>query len=496
MASASSSSSVWSNKWLFVLAAIGAAAGIGNLWRFPYMVYENGGAAFILAYLICLVILVIPLIIMEVAFGQTERDEFVTTLGKKAGTFGRFVGWLMLTVFFLVIGYFAVVVSWAVDFAYFSPTLAWGNDAQSFFYDKILQISSDPLDFGKFSLPIVGGLIITYLASYFSIFKGIKSIGKVIRWTVPLPFILLFILLINSLFLPGSGDGFRFLLSPDWARLGDITMWKSAVSQSFMSANIGLVMTFFYATFNKKETNMAQMGTLIALGNAAVSFLAAFAIFGTLGYMAQTQGVPISEVVTSGPTLAFVTFPNALSLLPAFGSVMAVLFFLSIFTLAIDTIFIVIEVPAYTLRRQFGFFRKMSAQCVAAVVCTIFFVWSLFYAGGNGLMRLDVVDHFLWGHLLFWAVIPEILIIGWLTPVEKLRTYINQYSGFQIGRWFNFIVRWLAPAFLIGLYVVSLPKELSENYGGYPDEMLWTWGYIPLILAVVISGVLALRRSH
>ena len=487
---------LWKSKWLFILAAIGAAAGLGNLWRFPYMVYDNGGAAFIVAYLICLFIVVIPMLTVETALGQMERKDIVSILGDKAGWFGRFVAWMAVISIALVTGYYCVVIAWSADFLYNSPSLAWGSDAQSFFFNNVLHLHDDPLRFGNFSMPIVIGLVFTYFAVYLSIFKGITSIGHVIKWTVPLPFILLTILFINSIFLPGSADGFRYLLIPEWGKLADIEIWKNAASQSFFSANVGMVITIIYAGYNPDKTNIALSAFLISIGNAAVSFLAGLAIFGTLGYTALAQGLPVTEVVASGPTLAFVAFPNALYTLPFARGFFAFVFFLAVITLAIDSAFALVEIVATTIRNEF---RKMSAripnEIFIGILCVIFFLWSLTFAGQNGLMILDTLDHVLVSHVFFWFIIPQIIIIGWLVPIDKLRLHINNVSRIEIGKWFNILVKFIVPVFLLVIYIPSISLDLKEPYGGYPNEFLVVWFYRPIIGIVIVSAILAFR-SH
>jgi len=491
-----STSHQWKSQWLFVLAAVGAAAGLGNLWRFPYMVYEHGGSSFIIAYLICLFVMVIPLMMVEVALGQTERKEFVALLGDKAKWLGRTVAWMMILLIILLLGYYVPVASWGVNYFYHSFSVAWGADAQSFFYNNVLQLTDSPAEFGSFSIPIVIGLTVSYIAVYFSIFRGLESISKVIKWTVFLPLILLLILFVNSIFLPGSSDGFLYLLTPDFSKLFTIEVWKNAASQSFLSANVGLIITLFYAGFNAKKTNIVRSTIWIALGNALVSFLAAFAIFGTLGYTALQKGVEITEVVASGPTLAFVAFPDALATLPFAQSIFAVLFFVTVFTLAIDTIFAALEVVISTLRSEFAALRRLPKEKMLAVSCILLFCWSLAFAGGNGLYRLDAMDHALWAHLFYWAVIPQIIIIGWFTPVSALRKRINESGGIQLGSWFDVIVKYVAPLFLIVLYVSSLPAEFSGSYEGYSHTFLSYWFYGPIVVAVLLSGLLALRKSR
>lgn len=488
------SSSLWTSKWFFILASIGAAAGLGNLWRFPYMVYENGGAIFMIAYIVCLLLLVIPLMMVEVTLGQTERKEFVTLLGENAGWIGKCCAWMMVLLIILLLGYYTPVAAWGIDYLFYSRTLPWSEGAEPFFYSNILQITDDASIFGSFSPPVIWGLFVSYIAVFFSIFQGTKSVSRVIKWTVSLPFILLAVLFLNSLFLPGSIDGYLYLLVPEWSKLWTIEVWKNAASQSFLSANIGLAMTMFYARFNKQDTDIVRSTLFIALGNAGISFLAAFAIFGTLGYTAQMQGVAITEVVASGPTLAFVAFPDALAALPFGQKIFSFLFFLTIFTLAVDTIFAALEVVVATLHTQVGWIRKYSKQTVTGVCCLLFFVWSLAFAGGNGLYRLDALDHGLWAHLFYWAVIPQILIIGWKVPISAIRTNINATSSKKMGIWLNGIVKFIAPLFLISLYISSLPAEFAEPYGGYTNNFLHYWMWGPIIGVVIISAILATKK--
>lgn len=487
--------SLWQSKWFFVLASVGAAAGLGNLWRFPYMVYENGGAVFIVAYIVCLFLLVIPLMMVEVAIGQTEKEEFITLLSNKAGWIGRFAGWMMILVIIALLGYYTPVAAWGLDYLYHSLAVSWGSGAESFFYENILHLTDEPSTFGGFSTPVVWGLAVSYLAVFFSIFQGIKSISRVIKWTVSLPFVLLSVLFINSLFLPGSTDGFLYLLVPDWSQVLTISVWKNAASQAFLSANIGLIITIFYARFNTEHNDIVKSTLFIALGNAAVSFLAAFAIFGTLGHTAFVQGKAITEVVASGPTLAFVAFPDALATLPFGQNIFSILFFITIFTLAVDTIFAALEVVVATLNTQFQSLQKMQYQLLTALCCVLFFFWSLAFAGGNGLYRLDAIDHALWAHVFFWGVIPQIIIFGWKIPVSVLRERINASSTIHIGSWLDIIMKWVGPLFLLALYCSSLPTELAAPYGGYETEFLMYWMYGPMIGIAVLSALLALRKQ-
>ena len=489
------STSLWQSKWFFILASIGAAAGLGNLWRFPYMVYENGGAVFIIAYIVCLFLLVIPMMMMEITIGQTERKEFVHLLSEKSGWIGRFFAWMMVLVIITLLGYYTPVAAWGLDYLFHSLTLSWANGAEPFFYENILHITDNPSVFGGFSTPVVWGLVVAYLMVFFSIFQGITSITRVIKWTVSLPFFLLAILFVNSVFLEGSSAGFAYLLIPDWSKMATITIWKDAASQAFLSANIGLIITMFYARFNNATTDIIRSTLYIALGNAAVSFLSAFAIFGTLGHVAFTKDLSITEVVASGPTLAFVAFPDALAALPFGQKIFSAVFFITIFTLAIDTIFAALEVVVATVHIQWKWLHKYSRKHITALFCILFFLWSLVFAGGNGLYRLDAIDHALWSHVFFWAVIPQIIILGWKMPISTIRKRINATSTLKANYLLDIMIKWIAPLFLIGLYISSLPSELQTAYGGYEKDFLTYWMYYPMIIIIGISIILATKKS-
>jgi len=485
----------WSSRWVFILAAIGAAAGLGNLWRFPYMVYENGGGAFLFAYLLILLGFGLPLVIMEVAFGQKAQTEVVQAFRNSAGTFGRFVGWLTIGVVTLIAGYYAAVVAWGVDFLLASTTLAWGNDAQSFFHNQILNLSPSAEVWGGFSWPVVLALIVVYTAVYLSIFKGLSSLSSVVKWTVPLPFVFLLALFVNSLFLPGSSEGFAYFLVPDWSQLASSSLWKNALTQAFFSMNIGLGLTILYASYNPQRQPVVQSGLMIALGDAMVSLVAGLAMFGTLGWMATSQGAAIETVVNAGPTLAFVTIPTALALLPFAAKLFAALFFLSILTLAIDSLFAMLEVVSAALRKQFAALGKIPLASFTAGLCSVFFIWSLCFAGGNGLYRLDILDHFVFGHLFYLAILLQLLLIGWVLPAEKLRIFINHVSGFVMPVAFDYLIRFIAPTVFLWIYISALPAELDGNYEYYPtDQILW-WGVFPLVLVLGISYILATDKS-
>ncbi len=485
----------WNSQFIFILAAVGAAAGLGNLWRFPYLTYENGGGAFLVVYLLCLFLIAKPLMMMEIALGQKSKKEIVESLEDKAGKFGRFVGWFAIMILLALAGYYASIIGWGFSFLVASPTIEWGNNAQEFFHQNILTLTDSAQTIGGISKYLVLGIFATYLAVYFSIFRGLKSVSNVVKWTVPLPFLLLFILFLNTSTLEGAMDGFKYFLTPDWAKLGSVKLWKDAASMALFSTNVGLVLTYAYSTFNHNKNDIVKSAWWIGIGDMLVSLTAGLAMFGSLGYMAHQKGIAISEVVESGPTLAFVTIPTALASFPFFPGLFATIFFLAILTLAIDSMFAIVETISLTLKNQFGFFKKLKNKKRVEIICILLFFWSLAFATGNGLYRLDVMDHFFFSHLFYIGVVLQIIVIAWIYGAEKIRKTINETSKFKVGIWFDLLIKFFAPLVFIYLYASTLPKELSENYGGYSTEFLFNWGYLPMILAFVFSFIFTLKDT-
>lgn len=484
---------VWSSKWTFILASIGAAAGLGNLWRFPYLTYENGGAAFLVAYIICLFALAKPLIMTEIALAQKFKTDILGSFDTAAGGIGRFFAWVILLMVFVLGMYYAGIIAWAFDFLYASPNLAWGDDAAGYFFQDILNYEADPAGYGSMSLPILYGLIATYIAVYLSIFKGVLSVGNVVKWTVPLPFFFLVILFLNSTTLEGSFEGLKFFLIPKWEMLMEPKLWKDAITMSFFSTNVGLALTMVYAQHNKEKTDIVHSAWMIGIGDFLVSLTAGLSIFGTLGYMAASQGVAISEVVQSTISLVFIALPTGLAQLPWMPEIFAVLFFGSILLLAIDSMFALIEAVVSALRIQFAGLKKMKLERLVALVCVFSFLGSLLFIGQNGLTRFDTLDHFLFSHLFYFTITAYVIIVGWFLPIDTLRQYINSVSKMQLGSWFNGIVKFLAPIVFVGLYLSSLPAELEKNYEGYSDHTILFWGILPLVFIVLVALFLSSR---
>ena len=203
----------WVNRPAFIFAAVGSAVGLGNLWRFPYICYSNGGGAFLIPYFVALLTCGIPLMMLEIGLGQMMQGSAPSSwrgVGKK----WEWVGWWSTWIAFIVVGYYTVIMAWGWNYLYHSFSLGWGKDAQGFFYHDMLKVSEGPGEMGSLVWPIVAALAFSYIIMGLIIYRGPEGISKVVLWTVPLPIILIIILMVRGLTLPGAMDGLEFYLTP------------------------------------------------------------------------------------------------------------------------------------------------------------------------------------------------------------------------------------------------------------------------------------------
>ncbi len=223
----------WSSKAVFILAAVGSAVGLGNVWRFPYLAGQYGGGAFLIPYLIAFVVMATPILMLELAIGQKMQQGSIKSLRHMHPAFCG-VGLLGVISAFLVVAYYAVVMAWCLLYLWRSLTVPWADDPKDFFFGNILQISDDVGQLGGFNWPVVAALATVWLMIYFCIWQGPKSVGKVVLYTVPIPVVVLAVLFVRSLTLPGFGAGWRLYLTPVWSAMLSPEVWTAAASQAFL----------------------------------------------------------------------------------------------------------------------------------------------------------------------------------------------------------------------------------------------------------------------
>ncbi|HEX9746161.1 MAG TPA: sodium-dependent transporter [bacterium] len=494
----------WDSRSAFVLAAIGSAIGLGNVWRFPYIAYDNGGGAFLIPYFVALLTAGIPLMILEMGVGQILQGGAPTALAKVKKSF-EWVGWYAILVAAVITFYYCVIMAWAMNYLIHSLTLKWSNWTPegaipanpaegityegAFFNDFILRVSDGPQHLGNISTPLIIGLAITWFLIYLSIRKGVLTVGKVVLVTVPLPFVLLIILFFRGITLPGAIDGIEAYLHPDFNALKDINVWAAAFGQIFFSLSVGFGVMIAYASFRPKNSDIVNNAFITSLANCGTSFFAGFAVFSILGYMANVQGKEVAEVASSGLGLAFVAFPTAITLLPVGAQIVAVLFFLMLLALGIDSAFSLVEAASTAFSDEL----KINRHLTTVILCVIGFIAGLVFITDGGLHWLDIIDNWMnaWG--LMVVAFFEALLIGWFFNIGHLRDKIDQCSEIKAGKWWPFMIKWVATPILGIIIVWNYINESQHPYGNgaYPEWALQQGGWGIMFVLLVLSFLLS-----
>ena len=481
----------WASRTVFLFVAIGSAVGLGNVWRFPYLTYKFGGGAFLIPYLIALFVIGIPLLILEFAIGQKIQQGAIGSF-KKMNPRLRGIGFGAIFSGFIVVVYYAVVMAWSLIFFIdsFKAKLPWADDSQAFFFDRVLQISGSVNNIGGINWHVFFALLIIWIIIYFCVWKGVKSVGKVVMITMPLPVILLALLFIRGITLDGALIGIYYYLRPDFSALFSSEIWLAAASQIFFTLSLAFGIMIAYASYNKAREDIKGDAYITALTNSGISLFAGFVVFSVLGYMATATSVGVDEVVASGPGLVFAVFPQALSLMPL-AWFFSALFFLTLLSLGVDSAFSLVEAVNITIADKF---KKVKVKHIAFAVCSVAFLLGILFTTNAGLYFLDIVDHFITNFGLVIVGIFECIAVGWIYGADKLRKYINSVSKRKIGKWWDFQIKYLIPLILIILVVTQFLTEIKGPYGGYP---LWaiSIGWATIAFPIIISICLAFKKK-
>ncbi|MFA5088954.1 MAG: sodium-dependent transporter [Candidatus Omnitrophota bacterium] len=481
----------WRSRMGFVLAAMGSAVGLGNIWRFSYLCYKNGGGAFLVPYLIALFVVGIPLMILELGVGHRMRGSAPMTFAKISRHWEWCGWWAVITAMYGIMLYYAAVISWCISYVFFSLNLAWGSDPNDFFFHKYLQISSGPAELGDIRAPIILALLAVWLLSWMIVFFGVqKGLERANKIFMPLLLSLIAILVLWSLSLEGSRAGLAVYLNPDFSLLVKPQIWIDAFSQIFFTLSLGFGIMVTYASYLPRKADIVKDAFIICIGDSLFSFVAGFAVFGTLGYMSFATGKPVAEVVKESIGLAFVAYPQAISLMPAFANVFGVVFFGALVIAGLSSAISLVEAFVSAVIDKFHYSRKV----VVSVVCMTGFLGSIIFTAESGLYWVDIVDHFVTHYGLVGIGILECILIGWIFKASKIREHINHAAQATLSKFWDVSIKVIAPLVLLTLLANDLAKEISHPYGGYPWVAIILIGRDWLLVALIVALFVSMRE--
>ena len=475
----------WGSRVGFVLAAIGSAIGLGNIWRFPYVAYENGGGAFFIPYLFAMLTAGIPFMILEFGVGQKIRGS-ASNIFKKLSPNMEWLGWWQILVSFVIAIYYVAVVGWSISYFFLAMKQGWGTDTAGFFFKEYLQLSTGPFDLGGIRLPILAAVIAAWGITWFVLFKGVKSgIEAASKIFMPVLFIMVIVITLRAVTLPGSHEGINWMFKPDFSALLNIKVWVAAYGQLFFSLSLGFAIMLTYSSYLPAKSDINNNAFITAFCNCGFSILCGIMVFSVLGNMAQVQGVGVDKVVGSGVGLAFVTIPKAINNLPGpafFGT----LFFLALVFAGLSSMISICEVSVSALIDKFDLERKKAVT----YFCLFGFLCGLVFTTNGGLFVLDIVDHFINNFGVLAGGLVEIIFLSWFCKLEEVQEHINAISDFKVGNWWNICLKFVTPVVLGYISVKNLIEDIQKPYEGYSADALFWLGWF-MVIALVVLGFLA-----
>ncbi|XP_020508793.2 sodium- and chloride-dependent taurine transporter [Labrus bergylta] len=526
----------WASKLDFVLSVAGGFVGLGNVWRFPYLCYKNGGGAFLIPYFIFLFGGGLPVFFLEVSLGQFTSEGGITCWEKLCPIFTG-IGYASIVIVSLLNIYYIVILAWGLYYLFqcFQPELPWAKCNQpwntyrciedtyrknksfwvaanasnftspvtEFWEHNVLGITNGIENIGTIKWDLALCLLLVWVICFFCIWKGVKSTGKVVYITATFPFIMLIVLLIRGVTLPGASEGIKFYLYPDLARLRDPEVWIDAGTQIFFSYAICLGAMTSLGSYNKYKYNCYRDCLLLGALNSGTSFVSGFAIFSVLGFMAQEQGVDIADVAESGPGLAFIAYPQGCNH-DAFSYSLGNSLLHYAAAACLDSQFVEVEGQITSLVDLYpSFLRKgYRREIFIAIICCISYLLGLTMVTKGGMYVFQLFDYYAAsGVCLLWVAFFECIAVAWVYGVDNFYDALEDMMGYRPNAWMKWSWTVITPLLCMSCFIFSLVKYKPLTYNKvyeYPDWAVgigWTLALASMICIPMVVVIKIIRSD-
>ncbi|XP_062314418.1 sodium- and chloride-dependent creatine transporter 1 isoform X1 [Osmerus eperlanus] len=563
----------WTRQMDFIMSCVGFAVGLGNVWRFPYLCYKNGGGVFLIPYMLIVFIGGIPVFFLEIALGQFMKQGGVSAWN--IAPLFKGLGLASMVIVFFCNTYYIMILVWGLYFLLhsFADPLPWAtcghawntpnctldfrrachNHSTSpaaalsstadpsipasllssssppkpsvavlvfngscvepegmrspvieFWERKVLRLSGGLDEPGDISYQMVLCLIATWVIVYFCIWKGVKSTGKVVYFTALFPYLVLVVLLAHGVTLPGALDGIVYYLKPNWSKLWEAQVWIDAGTQIFFSYAIGLGALTALGSYNRFHNNCYQDAFVLAFINSGTSFFAGFVVFSVLGFMAAEQGVDISKVAESGPGLAFIAYPKAVTLMPL-APLWAALFFFMLLVLGLDSQFVGVEglitgiMDMLPPRSKLGALRR---EVVVAICCTTCFFIDLSMVTEGGMYVFQLFDYYsASGITLLWQAFWECVVVAWVYGADRFMDDVARMIGYRPLPYMKLCWSYITPLVCVGVFLFHVVnyKPLTYNsvyvYPWWGEALGWLLA-LSSMLCIPVTVLFKLLRCQ
>ena len=436
-----------------ILASAGSAVGLGNIWRFPYETGNHGGAAFILIYLACVLILGIPIMVSEFLIGRHSRANTAGAYQKLApGTHWRWVGRMGVLAGFLILSYYSVVAGWTLEFIGEAVTDNFAGKTAADYINTFNSFSSNPWR------PVIW-LVLFLLVTHFIIVKGVeKGIEKSSKIMMPTLFIIILILVGCSVTLPGAGKGIEFLLKPDFSKV-DGNVFLGAMGQAFFSLSLGMGCLCTYASYFSKNTNLTRTAFSVGIIDTFVAVLAGFIIF--------PAAFSVGIQPDAGPSLIFITLPNvfqqAFSGIPILAYIFSVMFYVLLALAALTSTISLHEVVTAYLHEEFNFTRGKAARLVTTGCILLGILCSLSLGVTKeftifGLGMFDLFDFVTAKLMLPLGGLLISIFTGWYLDKKLVWSEITNNGTLKVPTYklIIFILKYVAPIAISVIFINEL----------------------------------------
>ncbi|XP_018431637.1 PREDICTED: sodium- and chloride-dependent creatine transporter 1-like isoform X2 [Nanorana parkeri] len=527
----------WTRQMDFIMSCVGFAVGLGNVWRFPYLCYKNGGGVFLIPYLLIVFVGGIPVFFLEIALGQFMKQGGIAAWN--IAPLFKGLGFASMVIVFFCNTYYIMILVWGLYYLVhsFTNTLPWatcghpwntkectevflldqcsnvtsanatGSGAMQniscddllnkrspiieFWENKVLQLSGGLDEPGQLNWQMILCLLATWIIVYFCVWKGVKSTGKIVYFTALFPYVVLIVLLAHGVTLPGALDGIVYYLKPNWSKLAEAQVWIDAGTQIFFSYAIGLGALTALGSYNRFHNNCYRDAYILAAINSSTSFFAGFVVFSVLGFMASEQGVDISKVAESGPGLAFIAYPKAVTLMP-FAPIWAALFFFMLLVLGLDSQFVGVEGFITGILDLFphpatGVVRR---EVTAAFCCLLCFVIDLSMVTEGGMYVFQLFDYYsASGITLLWQAFWECVVIAWVYGADRFMDDIARMIGYRPLPYMKWCWSVITPLVCVGIFVFHVINYKPLTYN---KTYVYPWWGEAIGWALALSSMLCI----
>ncbi|KAK7869294.1 hypothetical protein R5R35_000904 [Gryllus longicercus] len=487
----------WGSSLEFLMSCIAMSVGLGNVWRFPFTAYENGGGAFLIPYIIVLIVIGRPLYYLEMGIGQFANRSCIKIWNMAPALRG--VGYGQIAATACVMTYYSSLMAITVlYFIYsFQKNLPWANcgDDQDltgtscgeiFFTGTVLK--ELPLDegLGTVNWRLALCLLASWLLILGVVVRGVRSSGKAAYFLALFPYVVMLVLLVRGCTLPGADKGMLYFVEPKWGELLKPQVWHAAVTQAFFSLNVGFGSLINYASFNNFRHNIYRDAMIVTTMDTFTSLLAGCTIFAILGNLAHEMGVDeIDSVVKAGAGLAFISYPDAIAKFDAVPQLFAVLFFLMLLSLGLGSAVALVSVVVTIITDNFP---QLKQFVVMIVVCVVSFGISIVYVTQGGQSILNLIDNFGATYPVLALMCVEMGAIAWLYGLDNICNDLAFMLKRKAGSYWRITWGLVTPIFLIAVLIYAAVEDEPLEYGQetYPDHYYVVgWTIMALIVALV-----------